>query len=203
MSGGQLKVLVVEDHEVVQWGFRVLLVRQDWVERCLSASTGAEALALTRRYRPDVALIDLFLGEESGAEVCEKLRTELPEMKALLISGAGWISPQAASAAGASGFVSKDWSADEVVAAVQMVSRGMSVFGPRSDGPRPSLSDRETEVLGLIARGATNPEIAKRLSLSPHTIKDHTSAIYRKLGVRNRADAVRRAERLGLTAPGS
>jgi two-component system response regulator DesR len=81
-----------------------------------------------------------------------------------------------------------------------MVGKGMTVFAPRSEALPASLSPREREVLALIARGATNKEIAERLYLSPHTVKDHTSSLYRKLGVRNRAEAAQRAERLGLNA---
>jgi len=200
MSGRRLRVLVVDDHDVVQWGFRLLLTEQPWVERCLTARGGAEALELARRYEPHVALVDLFLGEQSGAELCEALRRESSATRVLLISGAGWISPQAAKAAGASGFVSKDWSAHDVAAAVRMVGKGMTVFAPRAEQPSTPLSEREREVLALIASGATNKEIAERLYLSPHTVKEHTSALYRKLKARNRAEAVQRAERLGLTA---
>ena len=196
---GGLRVLVVDDHEVVRWGFRLLLTGQPWVERCLCAGDPAEALELARRYRPHVALVDLFLGEGSGAELCERLRRESPTTRLLLISGAGWISPQAAQAAGASGFVSKDWAADDVAMAVRMVGKGTSVFAPRAEGPAAPLTEREREVLELMARGATNKEIGERLYLSPHTVKEHTSALYRKLKARNRAEAVRRAERLGLT----
>jgi DNA-binding NarL/FixJ family response regulator len=199
-EGRRLRVLVVDDHDVVHWGFRLLLTEQPWVERCLTARDFEEALDLTRRYEPHVALVDLFVGEESGAELCEAIRRESPATRVLLISGAGWISPQAAKAAGASGFVSKDWSADDVAMAVRMVGKGMTVFAPRQEQPSTPLSDREREVLTLMASGATNKEIAKRLYLSPHTVKEHTSALYRKLGVRNRAEAVQRAERLGLSA---
>ena len=195
----RLGVLVVDDHDVVHWGFRLLLTDQSWVERCLSARSGAEALALARRYEPQVALVDLFLGAESGADVCEALRRTSPGTRVLLISGAGRISPQAARAAGASGFVSKDWGAQDVATAVRMVGLGMTVFSRASDErPAAPLTDREREVLVRIAAGATNREIAESLFLSPHTIKEHTSALYRKLKVRNRAEAVRRAERLGL-----
>src|SRR3954447_15034659 len=200
MSERRLRVLVVDDHDVVHWGFRLLLTEQAWVERCLSARGSEEALELTRRYEPHVALIDLFLGEQSGAELCETIRRESPVTRVLLISGSGWISPQAAKAAGASGFVSKDWSADDVAMAVRMVGKGMTVFAPRSESPSAPLSEREREVLSLMASGATNKEIAERLFLSPHTVKEHTSSLYRKLGARNRAEAVRRADRLGLTA---
>jgi DNA-binding NarL/FixJ family response regulator len=198
-ENGGMRVLVVDDHDVVQWGFRVLLGEQRWVQRCVAASSAEEALELAGRFKPHVALVDLFLGDRSGAELCEALVEASPGTRVLLISGAGWISPEAARAAGASGFVLKDWSAADVARAVRMVGMGMTVFAPRSDAPRASISEREREVLALIAKGATNKEIAQRLYLSPHTVKDHTSSLYRKLGVRNRAEAVQRAERLGLS----
>ncbi len=200
MDRRRLRVLIVDDHEVVHWGFRLLLTEQPWVERCLTARDGAGARELARRYQPHVALVDLFVGEESGAEMCDALRRESPSTRVLLISGAGWISPQAAKAAGASGFVSKDWAAADVAAAVRSVGNGRTVFASASEQPRAPLSPREREVLGLLATGATNREIAARLHLSPHTVKEHTSSLYRKLEVRNRAEAVQRAERLGLTA---
>jgi DNA-binding NarL/FixJ family response regulator len=199
MDTQKVSVLVVEDHDVVQWGFHLLLTRQSWVERCLSARNGEEALEMARTHRPEVALIDLFLGTESGAELCEVMRRELPEVRILLISGAGWVSPETAKAAGAAGFISKDWRADEVVAAVQMVAKGMTVFAPQSERSASPLTSREREVLALMASGKTNPEIAESLFLSPHTVKEHTRSIYRKLDARNRAEAVRRADRLGLT----
>jgi two-component system response regulator DesR len=82
--------------------------------------------------------------------------------------------------------------------AVRMVGTGMTVFARQEEEPAAPLSEREREVLSLMAAGETNAEIAARLYLSPHTIKDHASSVYRKLGVRNRAEAVRQAERLGL-----
>lgn len=199
-SERRLRVLVVDDHEVVHWGFRLMLGEQPWVERCLSARTGDEALALAQRYAPDVALVDLFMGDESGADICERLRARSPGTRVLLISGAGRIMPTAAKAAGAAGFVSKDWPASDIAAAVRMVGLGMSVFRPNESPPGPALTDREREVLDLIARGSTNREIAGDLFLSPHTIKEHTSSLYRKLKARNRAEAVQKAQRLGLIA---
>jgi DNA-binding NarL/FixJ family response regulator len=191
-----LRVLVVDDHDVVQWGFRLLLERQPWVERCLAASTGAEAVEVCRKAQPEVALVDMLLGTESGAEVCEEIHQVSPNTRVLLISGAGIISPNVARAAGAAGFISKDWSAVDVVRAVRRVSQGHEVFAEAPlDSP---LSEREQEVLTLIATGSTNKEIAGQLHLSPHTVKEHTSAIYRKLGVRNRAEATRQAQRLKI-----
>jgi two-component system response regulator DesR len=191
-------VLVVDDHDVVHWGFRLMLGNQPWVERCLSARSGQEAYALAQRYAPHVALVDLFVGEESGAEICEQLRERAPATNVLLISGAGRISTAAARAAGASGFIPKDWGAADISRAVRMVGLGMTVFQPQADTGASPLSEREQQVLELIAAGSTNREIAAALFLSPHTIKEYTSSLYRKLKARNRADAVQRAQRLGL-----
>ncbi len=198
LDGRKLRILVIDDHDVVHWGFRLMLGNQTWVERCLSARNSEEAYALAARYDPHVALIDLFIGAESGPEICEQLRERSPITQVLLISGAGRISPTSARTAGALGFIPKDWPANEIARAVQMVGLGMDVFPPATDGNATPLSAREREVLELIAAGSTNREIAQALHLSPHTIKEHTSALYRKLKVRNRAEAVQRAQRMGL-----
>jgi two-component system response regulator DesR len=193
-------VLIVDDHDVIHWGFRMMLGEQPWVERCLAARSADEALALAARYEPHVALVDLFIGEESGAEVCQRICSRFPATRVLLISGAGRISPAAARAVGASGFVPKEWPAQQIAQAVRMVGSGMTVFRELDEEPANRLSERERDVLDLIASGATNPEIAERLHISPWTVKEYTGALYRKLGVRNRAEAVRRAQRLGLLA---
>ncbi len=195
----KLRVLIVDDHDVVHWGFRLMLGNQTWVERCISSRSAAEAYALAERYKPHVALVDLFIGEESGPEISAQLRERSPGTNILLISGAGRISPGAAKAAGASGFIPKDWGAADIARAVRMVGLGMTVFQPQVDVDAIPLSSREREVLDLIAGGSTNREIAAALHLSPHTIKEHTSSLYRKLGARNRAEAVQRAQRLGLS----
>lgn len=194
----KLRILVVDDHDVVHWGFKLMLGEQPWVDCFLSARTTDEALELAERYEPRVALVDLFLGSESGAEACTRIVERSPATRVLLISGAGRISATAARAAGASGFVSKTWDAGDVARAVRMVGLGMTVFEPGDDATEGLLSVREREVLELIATGATNPEIADRLFLSTHTVKEHTSTLYRKLEVRNRAEAVQRAQRLGI-----
>jgi DNA-binding NarL/FixJ family response regulator len=199
-----LRVLVVDDHDVVHWGFRLMLSELPWIERCISARNGDEAIALAKRHTPDVALVDLFVGEESGPEICEQLHLAHRGVKVLLISGAGRISNEAARACGATGFVPKDWPAADIARAVRMVGLGMSMFEPEPAGAAaaaatgPALSAREQQVLELVATGATNREIATELHLSPHTVKEHTSALYRKLEARNRADAVLRAQRLGI-----
>ena len=177
-----------------------MLSSQPWVERCVAAKTEAEAHELVARYEPHIGLIDLFVGEEPGAGICTRLRAAKPDMRVLLMAGAGGISPSIARDAGASGFLTKEASAQQVIRAVQLVGMGLSVFPPRDEYQRrcESLSRRELEVLRLVASGATNIEIAGRLQLSPNTVKEYASGMYRKLSVRNRAEAVQRAQVLGL-----
>jgi DNA-binding NarL/FixJ family response regulator len=195
-----VRVLVVDDHDVVHWGLRIMLERLEWVERAWSARSGAEALRIAGAEEVDLALVDLFVGSESGADICEQLHAVRPGLKVLLISGAGHISPRAVASCGASGFITKDRRGADLVRAVRMVAMGLSVFeqDEQAPAPRPDLSDRERQVLALVAAGATNREIAARLHLSPHTVKEYTSAVYRKLGVRGRIQAAKRAEQLGL-----
>jgi DNA-binding NarL/FixJ family response regulator len=197
-----IRVLVVDDHDVVHWGLRMMLEHQPWVERSYSAHNAAEAIVSATRDQIDLALVDLFVGAESGPEICERLHTVRAGVRVLLISGAGQISPRAAAACGASGFVSKDWRGSDIVRAVGMVAMGMSVFDEEGGAPEadPGLSERERQVLGLVASGATNREIAAELHLSAHTVKEYASTLYRKLGARNRLEAVKRAEKLGLIA---
>jgi DNA-binding NarL/FixJ family response regulator len=207
----RLCVLVVDDHDIVHWGMRLVLVQQDWVERCVPATTGDEAEDRARRYGPHVALVDLFVGDESGTDIARRVQAAHPATRVLLISGAGRISATAARAAGAAGFVTKDRSAAEIVEAIRRIGAGEDVFetprgdeglrrGAPGDG-RPGhhrLTGRERQVLGMIAAGLTNVEIAAELGLSPNTVKEHASSMFRKLGARNRADAVQRAQRLGV-----
>jgi two-component system response regulator DesR len=196
----RLRVLVVDDHDVVQWGLRIMLDHQPWVERSWSARSGAEALKIASAHEVDLALVDLFVGAESGAEICEQLHVVCPGLKVLLISGAGHISQRAAASCGASGFITKDRRGADLVRAVRMVAMGMSIFEQDETAPllRPELSERERQVLQLLAAGATNREIAARLHLSPHTVKEYASGVYRKLDVRGRIQAAKRAEQLGL-----
>ncbi|HEX8646190.1 MAG TPA: response regulator transcription factor [Thermoleophilaceae bacterium] len=194
----RLRVLVVDDHDVIQWGFRLLLGSERWVQRYLSASNAEEALETAARYEPHVALVDMRLGTESGADLCPRLMEVSPVTRVLLMSGVGQVTVSAARSAGALGFVPKSWEARDIAGAARMVGLGMSVFVPVQGQPKRGLTDREREVLHLIADGASNPDIAQRLFLSTHTVKDHTRTLYRKLHAKNRADAIVRAQRMGL-----
>jgi DNA-binding NarL/FixJ family response regulator len=193
------RVLVVDDHEIVGAGLRTLLGRQDWVARCLVATDGGTAAELARRYDPHVALVDVFIGAESGLDVCAALREQSPQMRIALMSGLGRVSRPVALATGARGFFLKDWPADCIVEALRHVSEGRTVFPrPSEAAPAHPLSSRELDVLQQLVRGLSNREVASVLYLSRHTVKQHTSSMYRKLGVRNRTEAASRARLLGL-----
>jgi len=186
---------------MVRTGLRLVLSRQEWVARCLGAADSDESVALARRYAPHVALIDIQLGDESGLDVCRALLREIPALNVILMSGSGRVSRAVALAAGARGFFPKDWSCDAIVSAVYRVSMGKTVF-LKADDPADSrrLSRRELDVLQQLVNGLSNREAASVLHLSRHTVKQHTCSVYRKLNVRNRAEAASRARLLGLVA---
>jgi two-component system response regulator DesR len=199
-AGSGRRILVVDDHDMVLTGLRALLTREGWVGRCLTARCGAEAFDLCRRYEPHVAVVDLFIGDELGLDVSRKLLAEQPSLKIILTSGTGSVTPAVARAAGAHGFVPKHWPAQTVVDAIHRVCLGSTVF-PRADvEPANKLSKRERDVLNHIVQGLSNPEVAEVLHLSRHTVKQHTMAVYRKLGARNRAEAASIARQYGLVA---
>jgi DNA-binding NarL/FixJ family response regulator len=194
-------VLLVDNQDLVHIGLRVALQRQDWVTRILGARTGADALLIAARHEPRIALIDLFVGDEFGTEICAAIRRAVPTARVLLASGAGSITQHAAREAGASGFVRKDGPAADLLDAIRTVLQGENPFLWRTSASRGLLSERQQRILDLMAEGATNPTIAQTLGLSVDTIKHHSSVIYRRLDVRNRAAAVHRGQRLGLIQP--
>jgi DNA-binding NarL/FixJ family response regulator len=196
----RLRVLLVDGQDLIHWGFKMLLSAESWVERFVAAHNSAQALELARRYQPHVAVVDMQLTGESGADLCEEIRKASPATRVLLMSSVDRVTAHSAKAVGAAGFVPKGWGARDIAGAARMVGLGMTVFAPDSEQPPNLLTTREREVLTMIAGGATNREIADQLFLSPHTVKDHTSALYRKMKARNRAEAILRAQRLGLLA---
>jgi DNA-binding NarL/FixJ family response regulator len=192
-----LSILIVHDHDVIRSGFRLLFSRQPWIRRCLGAQTVDEAVELWNRYEPHLALVDLFVGGTAGSDLCMRLRRLRPHASVLLMSSSERMSATAAIAAGAAGFISIGAPAEQLARVVHLAGLGRTVSQP----PTMSLSllsDRQREVLRLMASGATNKEIADTLCLSPHTVKGHTRELYRRLQARNRAGAVRRAQDVGL-----
>jgi DNA-binding NarL/FixJ family response regulator len=195
---GRIRVLLADDQEVVTLGLRTLLTRQSWVARCLQATTPPTAVALARTYRPHVALVGAHWNELAAAELVRLLREAAPAMKVLIMANGDTVSRVVLTASGAAGFVSKNWTGDEIVAGVRVAALGVAVTAVS-----PStllLTEREAEVLHQIALGATNQEVADALDISLYTAKQHASAAYRKLHARNRVDAVERARYQGLIA---
>jgi two-component system response regulator DesR len=194
-------VLLVDNQDLIHIGLRVVLQRQDWVTRIVGARRGEDAVLLAARHEPRVALVDLFVGEEFGAEICAAIRREVPSVRVLLTSSARSITQHAARVAGAAGFVPKDSTAAELVDTLRAVASGDDPFVWRPEAMRGQLSERQRQILDLMAEGETNRTIAEMLGLSVDTVKHHTTLIYRRLDVRNRAAAVHRGQRLGLVQP--
>lgn len=191
-------VLLVDNHDIVHIGLRVVLQRQPWVSRVLGARRGADALLIASRHEPAVALVDLFVGDELGTQICAAIRARCPHVRVLLMSSSGSVTQQAAYTAGAAGFVAKDCPLPEMLAAIRAAADGAQPFVWRPEVARGPLTVRQQQVLQLMAEGATNRAIADSLGLSLDTIKHHTTLIYRRLDVRNRASAVNAGQRLGL-----
>jgi DNA-binding NarL/FixJ family response regulator len=193
-----LCVLVVDQADVVHWALRVLLGGETWVDAYVSAYEAGRAAELAKRYRPDVAVVDLAVGRDSGLDVCASLRAARDETRVLLMSPHRRLSARSARGVGASGVVWKGAGARDIVRAVRLVSLGMTLFASAQSGPPTLLTPRERDVLMLIAAGATNAEAARRLKMAESTLKQHVRAVYRKLNARNRVEAIRRAQAAGM-----
>lgn len=192
----RMRVLLVDSRDIAQLGFRELLSDEPWVERFIGARNAAQALVLARDQRPHVAILGASHSTQKAAELCTRLGKHAPHTRVLLVTSEP-ISVRRARTVGAAGTVPSTWRGHEITGAARVVGLGMSVFVSEAERPR-LLTGREQEVLELIGSGATNREIAEQLSLSPNTVKDHASGLYRKMKARNRAEAVIRAQQLGL-----
>jgi DNA-binding NarL/FixJ family response regulator len=207
-----IRVLVVDDHAVVRSGIRLLLEREDDIEPVGEAGSGREAVFQARELKPDVILMDVIMPDQTGIEVLPQLLHENPHIRILLLSmqdDPAYV--REAFQAGASGYVLKEAADAEVVAAVREVSRGGRYVNPElgarlvaaeSEAARRAeqdpLSEREREVLRLLALGHTNQEISKQLYISVRTAETHRAHIMRKLRLNSRAELVRYAIDEGL-----
>jgi DNA-binding NarL/FixJ family response regulator len=194
-----VRVLLLDEEEIVHWGFRLLLRNQPWAERCLPARDAASALELARRFQPHVALVNVGALDREPSAFCRELTRTCQRTSILLLTRAPAVAASTVRASGAAGFVSRGWAAGDLLQAIRRASVGL-VTQPCRPTTQLKLTARQQEILQLIADGATNDEIAVRLYLSRHTVKQHTSALYRKLGARNRTHAVQTARRQGLIA---
>lgn len=201
-SRSNFSVLVVDQQEIIGVGFRLLLGGQRWVKRCIHATNPVEALEYVRRYQIHVALIAAEIAEAGEATLIRQIEAISPGTRSLLMLNVPTVSAQTLRSAGACGYVSKLWSVQDSVAVVRAAGLGLDFSGAMNEGSADvvSLSAREHDVLTRIAMGETNREIADALYLSPHTVKQHASAAFRKIGARNRTEAVDRARRVGLIA---
>ena len=209
-----IKIVLVDDHAVVRSGLRLLLEAQEDIEVVGEAGTAKDAIFRARALKPDVILLDVVLPGESGIEVLPKLLRESPGTRVLFLSMQDDPSyVREAFAAGASGYVLKEAADEEVVSAVREIADGGRYVHPalgarmvaaeaeeRAAAEADPLSDREREVLRLLALGHTNQEIAERLYISVRTAESHRAHIMQKLRLGTRAELVRYALAHGLLA---
>lgn len=197
-----IRTVLVDDHAVVRSGLRLVLEQAGGIEIVAEAGDVSEAGRKVRAIRPDVLVLDLNLGEQSSLPMIPQLRSDVPETAIVVLTMQA--EPEFARQAlqtGASGFVLKDSVDEELVQAVRAAARGETYLNPRLGGmlvaapPAPEgrpgdLTDRELEVLVLLARGHTNAEVGERLFLSARTVETHRAHIQQKLGRTTRAELV-------------
>ena len=214
-----IRVLLADDQTLVRAGFRSILDGEDGIEVVGEAADGAEAIRLARQLRPDVALMDIRMPGLDGLAATQEI-TASTDVRVIILTTFDLDDyVYGALRAGASGFLVKDTEPAELIHGVRVVARGDALIAPSitrrliaeftarvaqpDPGPRLSgLTDREREVMALVAAGLSNDEIAARLVLSPATAKTHVSRIMTKTQVRDRAQLVILAYESGLTRPG-
>lgn len=206
-----IRVLIVDDHSVVRQGLRMFLSLDDDLEVVGEATNGAEGVRLTRELAPDVVLMDLLMPVMDGLMAIKSIRAEMPEVEIIALTSV--LEDELvldAVRAGAMGYLLKDTEADDLRRAIKAAAAGQVQLSPAAakrlmrgmqtpDNPD-RLTARETDVLGLLARGLSNKEIARDLSIGEKTVKTHVSNILNKLGVLSRTQAALYAVRTGLVS---
>jgi len=199
-------VLIVDDHEVVRVGLRALLEKQEDLQIVGEAATAGEALDMAISGKPDVVLMDVRLPDESGIETCRKIRSKNPGIRVLMLTSYSNDETILASImAGASGYLLKQIDAGQLVPAIMAVGRGESILdsttsksvmdrllaisGGATARGIDSLTEREMQILKLIADGSTNQEIANIINLTEKTVKNYVSSLLLKLGMSHRTQA--------------
>ena len=210
-----LRILIADDHPVFRRGLRAMLAALPDFEIVGEATTGEEAVARAAELQPDVALMDLQMPGGDGIEATRRIAETSPQVRVLVLTlFEDDDSVFAALRAGARGYVLKDTDEEELARAIRAVGGGEAIFSPAvatrvlayfaaprpTAPPRafPSLTDREREILDLIAQGHPNPSIARQLSLSTKTVGNYVSNVFGKLQVADRAEAIIRAREAGL-----
>jgi DNA-binding NarL/FixJ family response regulator len=207
-----LRVLIADDHPVYRDGLRLTLDGWDRAKLVGEASDGDEAVALALRLHPDVVVMDVQMPGRTGVDATRAIVAANPATAVLVLTMFEEDDlVVAAMRAGARGYLLKGATRDELRNAIITVATGGAVFGPavasrlgaiiergRGDRPFASLTDREHEVLELMAQGRANPDIARRLSISEKTVRNHVSTIFAKLEVQGRPEAIVRAREAGM-----
>ncbi|MER7645096.1 MULTISPECIES: response regulator transcription factor [unclassified Streptomyces] len=222
MTSGTIRVLIADDQQMVRQGFTVLLNAQPGIEVVGQAVDGLDAVAKVAELAPDVVLMDIRMPELGGIEATRRITVATPQIKVLVLTTFDLDEyVYEALRSGASGFLLKDASADQLAEAVRVVAAGDALLAPGvtrrliaefsrlNDTPRSplmsrvgDLTERETEVLSLIAQGLSNAEIAEHLVVAEQTVKTHVGRILVKLGLRDRTQAAVFAYESGLVRPG-
>jgi two-component system response regulator DevR len=202
MTGArQVRIVLVDDHELVRSGMKVLLEREEDLIVVGEAGTAQEAIQRVEDTRPDLVLLDVRLPDRSGISVCQEVRTRFSDTKVLILTAyADEVALASAILAGASGFVLKNVRSTEIVDDIRQVIHGDRVVPHRSssdDSPLSALSPQERLVARHVAEGLANRQIADRMGLAEKTVKNYVSNVLTKLGVARRSEAaafVARAE---------
>jgi two-component system, NarL family, response regulator LiaR len=205
------RVLITDDHGVVRQGLRMFLSLDPDIEVVGEAENGRQAVDMSRELSPDVVLMDLLMPVMDGIEATKAIRAEMPEIEVIaLTSVLEDASVTGAVRAGAIGYLLKDTEAEELHRAIRGATEGRVQLAPeaaarlmrevRAPEAPEALTERENEVLKLLARGRANKQIASELYVSEKTVKAHVSSILMKLGVRSRTQAALHAVRTGLVS---
>ncbi|HET9919408.1 MAG TPA: response regulator transcription factor [Ktedonobacteraceae bacterium] len=209
-----IRILIADDHNVVRQGLRMFLGLDPELEVVGEATNGAEAVQLAQQLKPDVVLMDILMPVMDGIAATAAIRRELPETEVLAVTSVlEDASVVGAVRAGAIGYLLKDTEADALCQAIKAAAAGQVQLTPRAaarlmqavsapESPE-ELTERENDVLRLLAQGQSNKQIARSLSIAEKTVKTHVSNILSKLGVQSRTQATLYAIRTGLVSPAS
>ncbi|MFN8482260.1 MAG: response regulator transcription factor [Anaerolineae bacterium] len=210
----RIRVLIADDHTLFRSGLHALLNLFSDIQVVGEASTGEETISKAEALQPDVILMDIQMPGVNGIEATRRIMQTSPNVGIIVVTmfeDDSYVF--LAMCAGARGYILKEANEDEVLRAIRAVASGEAIFGaaiakrlvqffskptPTSPAVFPELTDREREILDLIARGESNADIAQILVLSPHTVRNHISNIFAKLQVADRAEAIIRAREAGL-----
>jgi DNA-binding NarL/FixJ family response regulator len=206
-----ISVLIVDDHWVVRHGLRLYLAGEPDIVVVGEAANGQEAVGKARELEPSIVLMDLLMPEMDGVEATTAIKKAQPEVEVIaLTSVVDDRSVVEAVRAGAAGYVLKDARGPELLESIRAAAAGRVYFSPEAASrlvqqirlpyPPEPLTERETEILGLVAEGLANKEIARRLSIAEKTVKTHLTNIFQKLGVQSRVQAALHAIRTGLAS---